>query len=75
MKYPKSVYLGSTSGPDGQRYRLDFYGEDEGAAVVSGPTMTGSHGMTKLGEVHREPAATADEARAKLNAWIGRTSG
>lgn len=74
MKFPKSEHLGVAQTSDGKRYTLTFYGEDEGAAVVSGPSPEPGDGIVEVPEIHREPAADATEARAKLAAWT-RTRG
>lgn len=56
MKYPKSEQLGWVKGPDGGSYALHFYGENEGAAVITGPSVVGGGTMREVPEVHREPA-------------------
>ena len=72
MRYAASETLGTVTGPDGKHYDLEFYGEDEGAAVVSGPLrIGGSGGLAVEGaEVHREPASSPEDARTKLKAWM-----
>jgi hypothetical protein len=42
MTYPDSQNLGLTTSPDGSIYSLHFYGEEEGAAVVTGTLPVGS---------------------------------
>ena len=69
MKFPKSEHLGTATAPDGAEYRCEFYGEDEGAAVVVGPRPPSGTGMQSLPEVHREPATSASDALIKLRAW------
>lgn len=68
MKFPESERVGTATASDGSVYVLDFYGEDEGAAVVTGPSQVGA-GMVEMPEIHREDASSADDARAKLTAW------
>lgn len=69
MDYPASKHLGAASDPEGRTYNLEFYGENEGAAVVGGPIIFGGAELHHVPEVHREPAKDADEAREKLAAW------
>jgi hypothetical protein len=68
--YPNSVRLGDAVGPDGESYRLDFYGESEGAAVIVGPLHFNADKLEKTDEQHREPATDADDARTKLAVWM-----
>jgi hypothetical protein len=68
--YPKSENLGDVVGPDGESYTLHFYGENEGAAVILGPRHFNTGKLERLLEPHREPATDADDARAKLVAWM-----
>lgn len=70
MKFPKSEVLESFRAPNGKEYTCWFYGEDEGAAVITGPTPppTGS-GFREVAEIHREPATDKDDAKQKLRAW------
>jgi hypothetical protein len=70
VKYPKSESMSTVKGPDGRDYRLAFYGENEGAAVVCGPVPPSTGRLYETPEVHREPAADADDARTKLAAWL-----
>ncbi len=68
-------HLGSVKGPDGRDYRLNFIGDNGGAAVISGPApLIAQPGrgakMESLPVVHREPAENADDAREKLTAWL-----
>jgi hypothetical protein len=74
--FPRSEDLGRSRGVNGEDFALDFYGEDEGAAVVSVPDPTHNGiGMTPMIEVFRAPAADTDEARrviaafAEANGW------
>jgi hypothetical protein len=55
---------------DGNSYALEFYGENEMAAVVAGPTPTAGQGVKQVPELHREPASSSDDAWAKLDAWV-----
>jgi hypothetical protein len=68
MKYPQSENLGMITGPDGRDYSTKFYGEDEGAAVVVGPSAHSGQ-MEWVKEVFREHAETPEEARQKIDAW------
>ncbi len=68
MKYPKSENLGTIAGPDGRDYSMKFYREDEGVAVVVGPSPR-SGKMEWVKEVFREHAATPEEARQEIDAW------
>lgn len=68
--YPESKYLGHATGPDRQSYRLDFHGEDEGAAVIAGPSPARMGEMVELREVHRSYARDAEDALARLQAWL-----
>jgi len=71
MKYPPSKNLGTIE-KDGRTYTLHFFGENEGAAVVTipnGQPVPGG-GMVETREVHREGAKDADDARAKLTARL-----
>jgi hypothetical protein len=71
MQFPKSEHLGTVKGPDGRDYRLEFYGENEGAAVINGPAPPPNTGrMLPVPEVHREDAKDTDDARTKLEAWL-----
>ena len=69
MNYPKSEHLGFTKGPDDKWYGLHFYGENEGAAVITGPSPEPGEGLRQVPEVHREPAVDAADAGRKLVAW------
>ncbi len=69
MKYPASERVGMATAPDGGHYALDFHGEDEGAAVVSGPVPSGQIGSRELPEVYRVLAISAEDARAQLSLW------
>jgi len=64
MNYPKSEHLGMSTSPDGAEYSLHFYGENEGAAVVTGPIPRNAGRLVRVAEVHREPATDAADARA-----------
>jgi hypothetical protein len=67
MNFPDSKHhVGNATALDGQEYHLHFYGENEGAAVMTGPTDASTG---ELKEVHREDAKDAPEAYAKLAAW------
>jgi len=70
-KYPQSEHLGRVAGPDGRLYSQHFYGEDEGAAVITGPSpIAGLMGrLYEVPELYREPAESADDAREKLRLW------
>ena len=70
MKFAKSELLGIARAENGWLYDLDFFGEDEGAAVVSGPKPLLDGVMTQVPEVHRESATNAADARAKLETWV-----
>ncbi len=70
MKFPESEGLGFATGADGKRYHMDFYGEDEGAAVIIGPVESNTGVLNEYPEVHREDATDADDAFAKLSAWM-----
>ena len=69
MKFPKSEFLGTTRSPDGHIYSMRFHGENEGAAVITGPVPSNEGRMVQVPEVCREDAKDADDARAKLAAW------
>lgn len=69
MKYPGSEMLAIVTASDGSEYVLDFYGENEGAAVICGPRPPDVSQWAQVPEVHREPAKDAGDARAKLRAW------
>jgi hypothetical protein len=69
MKFPQTKTLGWVKGLDGEKYTLTFYGENEGAAVITGPLLVGGGEMRKVPEVHREPAHDPVDARTKLDAW------
>ena len=73
-KFPDSQALGLVRGSDGMNYTLHFYGENEGAAVITGPSAPTSLRLREVPEVHREPASDATDARTKLDAWR-RTNG
>ena len=68
MRYPPTQNLGLAVGPDGRNYSLHFYGEDEGAAVITGPVPPPGV-LRAVSEVHREPVGSAAEAAAALLAW------
>jgi len=68
MKYPDSKGLGYVRGPEGRNYSQHFYGENEGMAVITGPSPESGR-MEFVKEVHREPAVDADDARTKLEKW------
>lgn len=70
MKYDASKEIGRNVAPDGEEYTLEFYGEDEGAAVVTGPVPKNQTRLTESPEVHREPATSAADAEMKLRAWV-----
>jgi hypothetical protein len=69
MRYPKSEDVGIALDPDGKQYILEFYGENEGAAVVKGSRTLNSDRMTVVSEIYRESAIDAADARQKLHAW------
>jgi hypothetical protein len=68
VKHPASEFLGTVSGPDGQTYSLHFYGEDEGAAAILGPTPMDAP-RTPTPTVYRTAAQNRDDARDKLAGW------
>jgi hypothetical protein len=69
MKYPPSERLGNVTAPDGKVYDLNFYGENEGAAVIGGPLRFDGGHLAEVPEVVRVPAESAEDAREKLLAW------
>ena len=70
-KFPKSENLGIVAEKDGVAYSAHFYGENEGAAVISIPDpQPTAPGMTLRREVYRGDAGNSDEARAKSLAWL-----
>lgn len=70
MKYAKSEHLGHARDAEARLYSLHFYGENEGAAVITGPVPVNTSKLEAIPEVHREPAVNVDEACEKLGAWI-----
>lgn len=71
MRFPDSMLLGLAKAPDGSLYNLDFYGENEGAAVVTGPKPPpNSMVMAHVPEVYREDADGPADAWVKLMNWI-----
>lgn len=70
MKYPPSERIGTAHDPEGRSYSMEFYGENEGAAVINGPVPMNTGRLDPVPEVHREGAAAADEARDRLHAWV-----
>ena len=68
-RFPRSEYLALIKGPDGQNYSCHFYGENEGAAVITGPIPVGGDRLHRVPEVHREPASDPQDAAKKLNVW------
>ncbi len=69
MVFPPSERLEIVTGPDGQLYNLDFWGENEGRAVISGPKPIGGTKLRMVPEVYSEPADSPVDARIKLNAF------
>jgi hypothetical protein len=75
MKYLDDELLGTVTGPDGKKYEAEFYGQNERAAVISGPFRTvgvsGGVGLLQeMPEVCRLPAVSPADARQKLGAWM-----
>jgi hypothetical protein len=60
--YPKTERLGLVTGPDRRDYSLYFYGENEGAAVVTGPSPIDPGEMALVPEVHRTYARDEHDA-------------
>jgi len=75
MRFPRSESLGHVRNEEGDLLHLYFYGEDEGAAVVTGPIPENTGRMVAVAEVHREPATDAADARCKLDAVLRRRGG
>ncbi len=74
MRFPKSEDLGMAKSPDGKFYTLHFFGENEGVAVIAGPSQPSNAfpvTLVEMPEVHRENAVDATDAMARLVAWIG----
>jgi hypothetical protein len=69
MRYPPSEQIGLRTAPDGSDYNLRFYGENEGAAVITGPIRRNVGRMVEVPEIHREHASDAADARRKLESW------
>jgi len=66
MQFPPSESLGHVRNRDGALFHLHFYGEDEGAAAITGPIPENTGRMELVSEVYREPATDAADARAKI---------
>jgi hypothetical protein len=69
MRYPKREVLESFRLSDGKEFTCWFYGENEGAAVITGPTPPPGSGMKQVSERCREDATDPEDARRKLRAW------
>jgi hypothetical protein len=69
MMYPPTEHLGFVHGPGGYYYSQHFYGENEGAAVIIGPSPMAGTQLQPGHEVYRVQATNANEARFKLEQW------
>jgi hypothetical protein len=69
MRYPKDENLGMITMSNGEMYLRNFYGENEGRAVASGPIAVNQGGLREVHEVFAAPAKDAEEARVLLAGW------
>ncbi len=74
MLFPRSESLGHVRNNADALFHLHFYGEDEGAAVITGPIPENT-GRLEFAEVYRESALDAADARAKLALTLPRIGG